>query len=331
MLIKRLLYLVVFLAFLLASGCTIYFGKETFHTHESLAQTNHQFSYHFVLIPEEVDNEYWRLIEEGAREAATIYNVNLEYLGPKQADSDELLKTIDVAIAGKIDGILTQGMKDQEFISLLNKAVGKGIPVVTVDTDTPNSERTSYIGTDNYYAGFLAGKALIADTTGEQKVAIITGRFAAANQKLRVQGFMDAVEREKRIEIVDVQESNITKIGAVKTTHQLLMKHPEVTAFYGTSALDGIGIAQVVESKNINNLYILAFDTLPETLKLMEKGIIDATVVQYPKQMGYKAVEALFELKQGKEREEIKHTDTTVIHKQDLPFTQATFIGGRRP
>lgn len=53
------------------------------------------------------------------------------------------------------------------------------------------------------------------------------------------------MEREKRIEIVDVQGSKIMKIGEMKTTHQLLIKHPEITAFYSTSALDGIGISQV--------------------------------------------------------------------------------------
>lgn len=324
--IRRIFYIITFLTFLLTGTLTLYYGKETFHlgSNSRVDSIPDQKAYHFVLIPEELDNEYWFLVEEGARDAAKLHDVYLEYLGPKQADIDEHLKTIDMAIAGRVDGIMTQGISDEEFTPLLNKAVKNGIPVVTVDTDAPNSNREVYIGTDNYYAGFLAGKALIQDTKGQQNVAIITGRFEASHQKLRVQGFKDAVQNEKRIKIIAVEESNISKIGAIESTYNLLKEYPDLNAFYGTSALDGIGIAQVVERlKSTEDLYIMAFDTLPDTLSYIEKGTIDATVVQFPYQMGYQAVEKLIELQEGSKQENIQHTKTEIFRKEDLPLLPA--------
>ncbi|WP_338778710.1 sugar-binding protein [Metabacillus sp. FJAT-52054] len=321
--LKRFLYLSAILIFATTAAMTIYFGKETFHVTEIAAgKTDPKHTFHFVLIPEELDNEYWSLVEEGAQDAAAEHGVSLEFLGPKQANIDEHLKTIDMAIAGQVDGLLTQGIVDQEFTPLLNKAVEKGIPVVTIDTDAPNSERSVYIGTDNYYAGFLAGKALMADTKGPQTVGIITGSFEASHQKLRVQGFLDAIKSQSRIKVAAQKESNITKAGAVKAAYEFFQEYPELNAFYGTSALDGIGIAQVAEYlKKDGRTYVIGFDTLPETLKYIEKGTIQATVVQYPYQMGYKGVETLLQIKKGLSPEPIQHTDTAIIREYDLPLT----------
>lgn len=69
-----------------------------------------------------------------------MYGVLLEYVGPKQANIDVHLKTIEMAAVSKVDGIMTQGLDDQ-FTPLINRVIEQGIPVVTVDTDTENSKR----------------------------------------------------------------------------------------------------------------------------------------------------------------------------------------------
>jgi ribose transport system substrate-binding protein len=332
--IQRFMYVLTVLILLLTCFLTLYYGEKTFHFYEETEAMTKEFepNYHFVLIPEELDNDYWHLVEQGARDAAKFHNVYLEYLGPKQANNDEHLKTIDMAIAGLVDGVITQGVAEPEFETLVTKAKEKQIPVVTIDTDAPESDRAVYVGTDNYYSGFLAGKALLNDTTGEQKVAIITGRHDAPHQKLRVQGFKDAVATEPRIEIIAVEESNITKLGAVEAAHRILQLYPNTTAFYGTSALDGIGIAQVVKKQQAeNDQYIISFDILPETLEYIKEGTIEATVVQFPYQMGYEAVEKMIMLNRGEDIEPLQHTDTKVIYKEDLPISPYSMNGGIQP
>lgn len=316
---QKLLYIMLAILFCISFSFTLYFGKKTFHVRKEALQEKPEYQYHFVLIPEEVDNEYWRIVEQGARSEAEKHRVYLEYLGPKQANNEDQLKTIDKAIAGKVDGILTQAVSDPDFTFLINKAVEKRIPVITIDTDAPDSERVAYIGTDNYYAGYLAGQALLSDTKGEQYVGIVIGRYSGIHQKLRVQGFRDAVKKEKRIHIVGIKESKITKVGAVQATYDLLKEHPNLTAVYGTSSLDGIGIARVVKNRLPHrDLYIIAFDTLPETIRLIEEGTIDATVVQYPYEMGKKGVDMLLKLKKGERIEPILYTETKIIRRKDI-------------
>lgn len=279
------------------------------------------YKYHFVLVPEEMDNDYWRLVEKGAQAAAKKHHVLLEYKGPKQSNIDEHLKELKIAGASRVDGILTQGYNDQQFSPVIDNLENKGIPVITVDTDAPSSNRRAYIGSDNYYSGFIAGKTLLADTKGKINVAIITGSFQASHQQLRVQGFKDAIQKEKRVKIIAIEESKITRIRAAEKANKILTEHPETNAFFGTSALDGIGIAQtVVHLNRQNSMYIIAFDTIPDTINDMKKGIIDATVMQEPYEMGFQSVEMMVTIEEGKRVPKINYTETRVIHRSDLPI-----------
>ncbi|MED3622607.1 sugar-binding protein [Neobacillus thermocopriae] len=314
-------YVVGVVCFIVSCSFSVFYGyKVVTHQLPTEEKEPNDDRYHFVLIPEELDNDYWRLVEEGARAAAKKYDVLLEYTGPRQANFDDHLKTIEMSAAAKVDGIMTQGLSDEQFSPLINRIVEKGIPVITVDTDAANSKRLAYIGTDNYYSGFLAGKALIADTNGQANVAIITGSFNKNHQRQRVQGFKDAIQSEKGIRIVAIEESQISRVRAFEKAYQILQEHPEVTAFFGTSALDGIGVAEVVEKFNKQKqIYIIGFDLLKETQKYIRKGTIQATVVQEPFEMGYRAVKMMIDLREGKKVPSTIHTATRILRKYDLP------------
>jgi ribose transport system substrate-binding protein len=308
------------LCFLVSCAFSVFYGyKVVSHDLPAEDKAAEKYHYHFVLVPEELDNDYWRLVEEGAQKAAEEHGVLLEYAGPKQANIDEHLKTIEMSMASKVDGIITQGLSDEQFTPLINRVVEK-LPVITIDTDAANSNRMAYIGTDNYYSGFLAGKALIADTHGQANVAIITGSFYANHQQQRVQGFQDAVKSEEGIKIITVEESEISRVRAAEKAYQIVTDYPKVNAFYGTSALDAIGIAQVVEKfREPDQVYIIGFDSLPETLKYISEGTIKATVVQEPFEMGYKAVAMMIDLIEGKKVPPVIHTDTRIMREEDLP------------
>jgi len=316
---KKLVYSVFALALIISAFLMFFYGQKTFYVKQETNTTEPKYDYHFVLIPEEEDNEYWRQVEKGARDAAEEQRVYLEYIGPKRANLNDHVRVFDKEIAGKVDGIMVQGLSNEAFTPLINKAVEKGTAIITIDTDVPESRRDVYVGTDNYMAGFMAGKAFIEDTKGEQMVGIVIGREDAIHQQLRVEGFKEAVKNELRIKIVGMKESNISKTGAVQATYDLLKENPNITAFYGTSALDGIGIAQVIRTmRPYSDPYVITFDTLPETIQLLEAEEIDAIVVQHPYKMGYTAVNMLVELKKGNHPEKIQHTPTSIIRKNDL-------------
>lgn len=275
--------------------------------------------YYFALITEEMDHEYWHLVEEGVKEAEKKYDVHVEYIGTRRSNHDEQVELMDMAIAGKVDGIIVQAVRDEMFTPVINKAVEKEIPVVTIDTDAPDSMRSTYVGTDNYQAGEIAGRAMIQDTGGNAIVGIITNSLTSTHQQLRVQGFMDVIEEEEGMEVVAVEASNNTRIEAERKADLILSEYENVNAFYGTSALDGIGISASVEASNRREeIYILAFDTLNETLALLEQGKVDGIISQQPYQMGFQSVELMLNVLHGEPVEEMNNTYTDVIRQVDV-------------
>ncbi|TCP31759.1 monosaccharide ABC transporter substrate-binding protein (CUT2 family) [Scopulibacillus darangshiensis] len=316
----RIFFGLLLLGFAASFGMSIYFFLKTLHTNVVLANEKDikEPVYHFILIPEEMDNPYWRSLKKGAADAGRHAGAAIEYIGPVQTNTDEQIKIIEKAIASKVDGIITQGIDKPAFKDAIHRAKRAGIPVITIDTDAPDSERSTYIGSDNYLAGYLAGQTLIKGTNGHAVVGIITGNYNP-NEKLRVKGFQDAVSKQSGIKIAGVKSSNISRIQAAEKTYEMFQKHPDITAFYGTSALDGLGIAAVAEKfGKAKDLYIISFDALPETLNLLGKGVIDATVKQKPYAMGHKSVQTMVQLLHHHDPPKILYTETTVIKKADI-------------
>ncbi|WP_077624737.1 sugar-binding protein [Sediminibacillus massiliensis] len=316
---KKTMYTLGAVIFLVSLFLMLYYGKETFYMENQTASSQQIYDYHFALITEEVGNEYWRLIENGAKEEAGKHNVYLEYVGPRKSDKEEKLHTIDRMISSKVDGIITQGIPGEAFKELVHKAVERGIDVITVDTDVPDSDRQVYVGTDNYQAGFLAGKALLNDTSGVVNVGIVTGSLDALNQQERIAGFKDALQMADRVRLVDIEESNITEIGAAQAAYSLLKDHPDINALFGTSALDGVGIVQGIEEIHLpEHPYIVGFDILPQTVELIEQGKIDATITQFPMEMGRLSVRYMIDLQQEKVIPTLQNTETSIIRNQDI-------------
>lgn len=273
---------------------------------------------HLVLISQELDNPYWRTVERGARDAASKLGADIEYIGPYRNNPQEQKKLLEKVIAAKADGILAQGMADREYIGLINRAVAQGIPVVTVDTDAPESARLTYVGTDNLLSGRLLGEAVVkvAGTRGE--IGVIIGSQEAANQRLRLEGFLSVIKAYPELKVVEVRASNISRIQAAQQAEDLLESYPKLTIMVGTSALDAIGILQAKKKSGREGLLIFGFDDLEETQQAIRRGDIQATVVQKPYLMGYDAVKLMLVHKQGVALPREHYTETGLLTQEDL-------------
>ncbi|WP_419872844.1 substrate-binding domain-containing protein [Candidatus Pristimantibacillus sp. PTI5] len=273
---------------------------------------------HVVLISQELDNPYWRSIEQGATEASAKYGMQLEYEGPIRIDPKEQLKLLEKAISAKADAVLVQGMNDPQSVAVIDQAVSQGIPVITVDTDEPTSRRLAYVGTNNLDAGKMMGE-LVAKAAGNRgSVAVMLGNELAPNQLLRLEGFRSVIERLPGLSLVDVRSSDISRLQATGETEKLLIRYPNLDFVVGLSALDGIGIADAVERMRPNGPQIFAFDALQETLLQIESGRIHSTIVQQPYDMGYDAITQLNAFFQGKELPDQHFTEIKVLDQPAL-------------
>ncbi|MDB5054216.1 MAG: hypothetical protein JWM44_2266 [Bacilli bacterium] len=256
--------------------------------------------HHIVLISQELDNPFWRTIEHGAEEEAKSFNMDLEYTGPFRLNPTEQTKLFDKAIDSKVDGIVVQGIEIEEYKLLIEKAKGRGIPVITVDNDVSSSKRLNYIGTDNLGSGKKLGEIVIksmlnsGNASKPQRIGVIIGSHDSPNQQDRLKGFLSVVQSVPSIKLSGVGVSNISRIQAIQAAEKMLRDDPQINVMVGTSAFDAVGILQAVKTLNMSaRVKIFGFDDLDETKQAISKGEIEATIIQKPEDMGREAIKEL--------------------------------------
>jgi ribose transport system substrate-binding protein len=273
-----------------------------------------------VLISHIKTNPYWLSIKEGAEKAAKERGAVVEFLGPTTASTEEGLRLFDMATSAKVSGIITYVQEEGKYKKEINSAVGKGIPVVTIDSDEEDSSRTSYVGTDNILAGQVAGEEMVRQVGNRGNVAIVMGGKNVKNQKERVEGFTNYIISNSNLKIVDTDSSDAMLLEAEIITRKILNRNDKVDALFCTSALDGIGAAKAVKDLNAKGkTKIICFDDLEETLNNIKSGSVESTIVQKSDEMGYRAVNIIMDKIEGKFKGQSKSlTDVSIINKTNI-------------
>lgn len=240
---------------------------------------------------------YWREVELGMRAAEKKFKgCQVRWFVPPKEDVRAQISTFESFIAQGVDAIVIGPSNPAAIKGVVKKALNAGIPVITFDTDAPDSDRLLYVGTDNYKAGYEAGKVMVKVLKGKGKVAICTGSLTALNSVQRMEGFKAAL-RGTQIQVVGVYNDGEDKAKALANAQAALQRYPDLAGFYGVYAFNGPACAQAVKmAGKANKVKIVCFDTTAEHMQLIKQGLITATVGQRPFMMGYKSTEILYRM-----------------------------------
>ncbi len=274
----------------------------------------------FAFVSPLVGHPYWVTVEDGVKAGSEAYGVDTMYAGPTEINIDEQIKSIETAIASKVDGILTMALDPAAFGPVIQKAADAGIPVVTIDTDAPESPRSYYAGTSQFSAGQEAGKAMIAATGGQANIGIITGAINAANLNERIDGFMDAIKDEAGMKVLVTEPSDTDLLKATEKAQSMLQTYPEMNAIFGVSATDVQGAAKVVIERDlVGEIALVGFDDMEDTLTYIKDDVVYGTIVQKPYEMGRIGIELLYQINEGTAPEEtVIDTGVTTVTKDNV-------------
>ena len=236
-------------------------------------------------------SEFFNWCYAGMTDAARAIgpHVKVELQGPAEWDATLEARAIDSLVARKVNGVLVTAGDAATLVPSINKATAAGIPVITFDSDSPDSDRLAFAGTNNYAAGFEAGKAM-AEWIGTGHVGVST--FPGPDHlKKRVDGFKDALEKYgKGIEVSIVNdEGDVVKAETQLTA--LLQANPDINGIFAAHGNPGPGAASAVRSLGMDGkVAIMGFDFGMPVIELIESGEIKGTVGQNPYLMGYMAM-----------------------------------------
>ena len=263
----------------------------------------------------DVSNEFAPFIRRGVESATAELGVNAQFIGPVGADADAQVSELETLLE-TADGFAISSVSTDALAPFINRALEAGIPVVTFNTDNPDSNRLAFAGQDLVQSGREAG-ALMGEVLGGEGKVIITTLDAAAQWSIdRETGAREALAEFPGIEVVATINTGTEPQQIYSSIENAMLANPDVTGILSLECCSTPAAGEYVQRNNlVGQVLIVGFDLLPQTVELVSEGVINATIDQAPERQGFEAVNMLVRFLGG---ETLADVDTGVgIYTQD--------------
>lgn len=266
-----------------------------------------------------MSHQHWMDVRSGVLKAADELDVATVILYPESESAIDEQKAMFVDLVQmKPDLILFAPNDSDNCRKYVEMAQRAGITVLALDTRT-NDVQTPFIGADNHLIGELAARRLAALTNGEGDVAIIAGKAEQASHQERIQGFVEALNTQPGMSLVDVRYANSDFNLAMESMTQIARVHPTLSGVFCTSAVMGLGAIEQKKSGNYDVLpFVVAVDTQDDALIALKNGLLDGLITQDGFEAGYKAVYVAVDCLKGREIAQNTYIETELLTRDKV-------------
>jgi ribose transport system substrate-binding protein len=286
-----------------------------------------------AVIAKSTVNAYWKAVEAGAKQAGTEFNLNIMWNGPdSETNHSQQANMVDNMVNSGVAGVVLAPTNVDALVRPVETAVGKGVPVILIDSTLNSKAPISVIATDNYAAGKQAADALAA-AIGDKKAfggKVIMLRYleGSGSTEAREKGFSD---RCKELGLT-LAESAYTKGGgsttdANETADALLRRFTkdnalQVDGIFASNQPTAIGMLRKLDTLKAQGVKFdgqyVGFDAHEVLLAGIRDGKIAAIVTQDPKTMGYLGVKNMAAHLKGEKIEPTIATATATVTKANI-------------
>jgi len=239
--------------------------------------------------------------EAAAKELTQKHNVPVEiaWLTPPTEDGQIQAQRIAQAVNEGANAVLISCSDAGKVTGAINDAVARGVPVMTFDSDAPESQRFAFYGVDDIKTGQMVMEELAAQMGEAGSIAILAGNQNAPNLRKRVEGVKQAAAKYPKIKIVDTFYHIETPQDAAAEVVRVQNAYPQIQ---GWAMIGGWPLfTQTLLDLNPKKVKIVAVDGLPAELAYVEKGIAPVLLAQPTYLWGYESVKRIFDKVQLKQ------------------------------
>jgi ribose transport system substrate-binding protein len=248
-----------------------------------------------AFVPKALNSPFWAAMETAAAREAEEQSVHLVSLAAdRETDVERQYQIIENLIQQGVDAILLAPAGSKELVTAIRKANDVGIPVFLLDTrvddaaaESVGAEVLTYIGSDNFEGGAVAGRYLAEKLGGHGNVAIIEGISGHETADQRRLGFLQAIAEHPGIRVVASQTANWERALAYNVAENLLQAHPEIDAIFAANDEMALGAVEAIDAaQRLDRVSVIGFDAVPDALANIRTGRLLGSVAQFPGEMG---------------------------------------------
>ena len=261
-----------------------------------------------ALVVKTLNNPFFVTLEKEAEITAEKYGVKLISQAPeREIDVEKQMQIVENLIQRKVDAICISASGSQQIIPAVVKANKAGIPVLAIDNriDSVTAAEAgariiTYIGSDNEKGGEIAAGYIIQRLNGKGKVAILEGTPGHETSIARLTGFLKGIKKAPEIEIVVSLTANYERAEGFTVFQNMLESHRDIDALFACNDMMVLGAVEAIaQAGKEGKIVIVGFDAIEDAKQAIREGKMDASIAQYPGEMGRLAVEKAVEVVKG--------------------------------
>ena len=280
-----------------------------------------------AVIPKGTIHEFWKTVHAGAEMAGREMGVDILWKGSlKEDDREAQISVVENIITRQVDGIVLAPLDDAALRRPVDEAMRCEIPVVIFDSGLQGENYVSYVATDNFKAGQLAGEYMGELLAGKGKVVVLRYAEGSDSTTKREDGFLDGIKAFEGVEIVSSnQYAGVTTASALKATENILSRFSradgglEIDGIFCATEPTTLGILRALQdSGSAGKMKFVGFDSSEKMIAALRAGELDGFVVQNPMRIGYLGVKTLVEHLRGGDVARRIDTGSTLITEGNL-------------
>lgn len=318
-----------FMAFVIIviSICTVIFRSYVREFHK--VTDKEKYDQYYVMITEDRKSDFWQSVYRGAYERGQEENVYVDLLGEHLSQEYSREDLMRIAMTSGVDGIFVESDESDEMLQMIDEAVERGIPVVTLYGDNTHSERCSFVGVGSYNLGREYGRQVLKLTSVQKNpdvldVAVLVNAHALNSaQNIVCSGIQDALEQEKlqgpeiELSLVTVDDTNTFSVE--ESIRDIFMEKKLPDIIICLNELNTTCVYQAVVDYNcVGEVSILGYYDTDTILKAIERNVIYATISIDTEQMGAFCVDALREYYRYGYTSQYFTADVTIIDQNNV-------------
>ena len=263
-----------------------------------------------------------QIVLSGLRQAAAELrdlDVKLSIREIRGLDTKQVLKNTAELKREGIQGLALAPSSSLELRECINELHDENIPVITLNSDIPDSRRLCFVGMDNYRAGQTAAELVRQMLPAGGKILPILGHLNNTAHNNRLNGFRDTLLSQD-VTLLPAQPCFDCDDYAHEITQQTLRSESDLSCIYVASHGQQ-GVCRAVEEEGKKGqIRVIAFDLNDINRRLLREGSLSFVLDQGAFEQGYQPPFLLYDYLTNEKdpARELLYTDIAIRTKYNM-------------
>ncbi len=230
---------------------------------------------------QDLQNEYIKQLEVIAIDYADELGITF-ITADGEGDPAKQVSQIDNFIAQEVDAIIMDPISAEGCQVGAQNAIDAGIPIIGLCAQiSDQSILTSFVGSNDVYAGEIEMQKLADYLGGEGKIAIVEGVLGISAQIQRLEGNMNIIDENPGMEVVLQDTGNWSREETLTLVENWINSGTEFDAVCAHNDEMALGAYKALESAGLQDeIPVVGVDAIPDAVQSVADGGLLCTVLQ---------------------------------------------------